>query len=81
MKEKEIENILKEKYKKIVINVEFVSFREYNIKIGIEYKAMFYETLLSYKYDSYLSIDENCDRIGEIIDNIILSFYKGCDII
>ena len=76
MKENEIENFLKKKYEKIEIKVNYESFRDYSIIIKIEYKGTLYESLFYYKYNAHLSFEKNCYNIIDIIDSIILSFYK-----
>lgn len=65
------------RYKNLIIEVEFDSFRKYDIIIKMEYLGNIYESKIIYKYDNYFTLDANISRIEKIIDkNVILDFYK-----
>lgn len=75
--ELEIEDKLQEKYKNLIINVEFIDFRLYVIIIKIEHRGQIYESKIQYKYRADLTIDANISIIEEIIDKkVIIDFYK-----
>lgn len=73
----EIQDRLEEIYKNLGIEVTFLNFRLYGIKITINHNNINYESNIEYKYNCHLTIDANIDKIREIIDKeIILNFYK-----
>lgn len=73
----EIEEKLQEKYKNLIIEVNFKDFGLYEIIIRLEYQGIQYESKFEYKYDASLTIDANLSTIVHIIDtHIILPFYK-----
>ena len=72
----EMQDILEKKYKNLCIEVSYKDVRKYNIKLWINNKNIMYETLFLYNYDTHYTINYNCDKIEEIIDKIILDFYK-----
>lgn len=75
--ELEIEDKLQEKYKNLIINVEFIDFRIYAIIIKIEHRGQIYESKIQYKYRADLTIDANISIIEDIIDRkVIIDFYK-----
>lgn len=71
----EIQDILEENYKNIDILVEYLSLNKYSIKIGIKKDNVIYESQIIFYYNRKLTIDANVDKIKNVIDNIILSFY------
>lgn len=72
----EIQDVLEGRYEHLEIDVCFDTFRKYNIYIRINYDGILYESLIEYNYDTHLTIDANCDIISDIIDDIIISFYR-----
>lgn len=75
--ELEIEEKLQEKYKNLIIEVNFIDFRKYEIIVKLEYKGAIYESKIEFSYRVDLTIDVNIATIENIIDNkIILPFYK-----
>ena len=75
----EIQDKLEEIYKNLGIEVSFLNFRLYGIKITINHNNINYESKIEYKYNCHLTIDANIDKIRKIIEKeIILKFYlKG----
>lgn len=71
----EIQEILEDNYKNIDILVEYLSLNKYSIKIGIKKDDMIYESQIIFYYNRKLTIDANVDKIKNVINNIILSFY------
>ena len=71
----EIQEILEDNYKNINILVEYLSLNKYSIKIGIKKDDIIYESQIIFYYNRKLTIDANVDKIKNVIDNIILSFY------
>lgn len=75
--ELEIEEKLQEKYKNLIIEVNFKDFRKYEIIVKLEYRGVIFESKIDFSYRADLTIDVNIDTIENIIDNkIILPFYK-----
>ena len=75
--ELEIEEKLQEKYKNLIVEVNYKDIRKYEIVIKIEYKGVTYESKFEYLYNAKLTLDANISIIENIIDsNIILPFYK-----
>lgn len=75
--EQEIEEKLKEIYKNIKIQINFIEFRKYEIITRIEHLGTEFESKIIYKLDTSLTLDANISRIVNIIDNkIIIPFYK-----
>lgn len=72
----EMQDILEKKYKNLWIEVSYKDIKLYNVKIVIEHKGIEYESLFEYNYNAHYTIKYNCDKIEEIIDRIILEFYK-----
>ena len=73
----EIEDKLQEKYKNLIIEVNFKDFRLYEIVIKLEYQGVTYESKIEYLYNAKLTLDANISIIENIIDSkIILPFYK-----
>lgn len=71
----EIQEILEDYYKNIDILVEHLSLNKYSIKIRIKKDDIIYESQIIFYYNRKLTIDANVDKIKNVIDNIILSFY------
>lgn len=71
----EIQEILEDYYKNINILVEYLSLNKYSIKIGIKKDDIIYESQIIFYYNRKLTIDANVDKIKNVINNIILSFY------
>lgn len=74
--EYEIEDALEEIYQNIKINVNYKEVRQYEIVIGIEKGGLLHESSFVYTYNARLTFDSNIDTIRNIIDKIILAFYK-----
>ena len=75
--ELEIEDKLQERYKNLIINVDFEDFRIYTITIKLEYQNNIYESKIQYKYLVDLTLEANISIIEDIIDRkVIVSFYK-----
>lgn len=75
--ELEIEEKLQEKYKNLIIEVNFKDFRKYEIIVKLEYNGVIFESKIDFSYRADLTIDVNIVTIENIIDNkIILPFYK-----
>lgn len=77
--ELEIEDKLQEYYQNCIIEVEFIDFRKYKIKVKIETKTKYLEKTIEYLWDSKLTFKVNIDTIIDIINKkIIIPFYmKG----
>ena len=71
----EIQEILEDYYKNINILVEYLDINKYSIKIAIKKDDIIYESQIIFYYNRKLTIDANVDKIKNVIDNIILSFY------
>ena len=71
----DIQEILEDYYKNIDILVEYLSLNKYSIKIGIKKDDIIYESQIIFYYNRKLTIDANVDKIKNVINNIILSFY------
>lgn len=71
----EIQEILEDNYKNIDILVEYLGINKYSIKIGIKNDNIIYESHMIFYYNRKLTLDANVDKIKNVIDNIILSFY------
>lgn len=71
----EIQEILEDNYKNIDILVEYLSLNKYSIKINIKKDDIIYESQIIFYYNRKLTIDANVDKIKNVINNIILSFY------
>ena len=71
----EIQEILEDNYRNIEILVEYLSLNKYSIKIGIKKDDIIYESQIIFYYNRKLTIDANVDKIKNVINNIILSFY------
>lgn len=71
----EIQEILEDNYRNIEILVEYLSLNKYSIKIGIKKDDIIYESQIIFYYNRKLTIDANVDKIKNVIDNIILSFF------
>lgn len=75
--ELEIEEKLQEKYKNLIIEVNFKDFRKYEIIVKLEYRVVIFESKIDFSYRADLTIDVNIATIENIIDNkIIIPFYK-----
>ena len=75
--ELELEDKLQAIYHNLIVEVQYIDIRIYEIIVKIEYKGVTYESKIEYKYDGYLTIDANISKIISIIDNqIIIPFYK-----
>ena len=74
--ELEIEDKLQEKYRNLIVEVNYKEIRKYEIVIKLEYKGVTYEGKFEYLYDAHLTIDANINIIVSKIDRIILSYYK-----
>lgn len=75
--EQEIEEKLKEIYKNIKIQINFIEFRKYEIITRIKHLGTEFESKIIYKLDTSLTLDANISRIVNIIDyKIIIPFYK-----
>lgn len=70
--EDKIEERLFEEYTNVKVNVKFMDFNVYNIKLIIINKKINF----IYKFDNYFTFNENMKEIIKIIDKIILSIYK-----
>lgn len=70
--EDKIEERLFEEYTNVGINVKFMDFNVYNIKLIILNKKINF----IYKFDKHFTFNENMKEIIKIIDKIILSNYK-----
>ena len=77
--ELEIEDKLQEYYQNCIIEVEFIDFRKYKIKVKIETKSETFMKTIDYLYDNKLTFKINIDTIIDIINKkIIIPFYmKG----
>ena len=71
----EIQEILEDNYRNIEILVEYLGINKYSIKIGIKKDDIIYESQIIFYYNRKLTIDANVDKIKNVINNIILSFY------
>ena len=74
--ELEIEDKLQEIYKNIVIEVNFVDFRKYEINIIIENKLYPSENKFIYFYNTKQTLESNINIISHIIDKYIIEYYK-----
>ena len=70
--EDKIEERIFEEYTNVRINVKFMDFNVYNIKLIILNKKINF----IYKFDNHFTFNENMKEIIKIIDKIILSNYK-----
>lgn len=70
--EDKIEERLFEEYTNVGINVKFMDFNLYNIKLIILNKKINF----IYKFDKHFTFNENMKEIIKFIDKIILSNYK-----
>lgn len=68
--EDEIEDLLKEKYKRLEIEVKYIDIREYQIIIKNKWNIL-------YKWDCTLSNRNNIEIISKKINEIIIKYYKG----
>lgn len=74
--ENDIEEKLRDYYKRLDIRVNFVEFRLYDIIVKMEYKGDTYGSVIRYKYKADKTLAFNAVQIIDIINNeIILPFY------
>ena len=70
--EEEIEELLKETYKHIKIEVKYEYLRTYRIYLTIENETVNF----IFVYNAHLTFNANIDIIKEKIDTNILKYYK-----
>ena len=70
--EDEIEDLLREEYKRLKIEVRYINFREYRIIIKINESYQIF-----YKWDFTLTNSINIEIISKKINDIIIKYYKG----
>lgn len=68
---------IEEKYKNLIVEVNYKDIRKYEIVIKLEYKGVTYESKFEYLYNAKLTLDANISIIENIIDSkIILPFIR-----
>lgn len=75
--ELEIEDKLQEIYKNLIIEVNFIDFRLYEIIIKLDHQGVTYESKFEYLYNAKLTLDANINDICIQIDTIIFKYYRG----
>ena len=67
----DIQDSLEEIFKNIKIEVEYLEFRRYQIRIVVDAG----EYIITFKYDANLTYEKNIDIIEKEIEKCILDYY------
>jgi hypothetical protein len=67
----DIQDSLEEIFKNIKIEVEYLEFRRYEIRIVVDTG----EYIITFKYDANLTFEKNIDIIRKEIEKCILDYY------
>lgn len=74
--ELEIEDKLQEKYEHIIIEVNYLDLRKYQINVKIKIEDQEYKKEIIHIWDAYHTFDVNIGTISNKIDNFILGLYR-----
>lgn len=72
----EIEDKLQEKYEHIIIEVNYLDLRKYQINVKIKIENQEYKKEIIHIWDANYTSDVNIGTIYNKIDNFILGLYR-----